>query len=368
MIRFLMIFFVFLCCFNSKGQVGINTITPSNAAVLEVASSHDGINFGGFMPPKVTLAQRALIPVGVLDDGLLIYLINGTERCIQMYNAGDTVWENVYCQPINERPVASNVTFTGTLVVGQTLTASFTYSDTEGDAEGAHIYTWYAADDAAGTNETQIQSGILNTYTLLPTDDTKFISVEVTPMALTGSLTGFPVQSTYQGPVALTPPPINPWINEIHYDNAGGDANEGVEIAGPSGTDLTGWTIVLYNGANGQTYSTINLSGTISNQQNGSGTINFLETGIQNGDPDGLALVDDLGSVIQFLSYEGVFNATNGPANGMTSTDIGVSEGSGTASQSMQLQGSGNQYSDFTWAADIAETRGLVNTGQTFTP
>ncbi len=33
------------------------------------------------------------------------------------------------------------------------------------------------------------------------------------------------------------------FINEIHYDNAtgtvGGDINEGIEIAGPAGTDLT---------------------------------------------------------------------------------------------------------------------------------
>ncbi len=31
------------------------------------------------------------------------------------------------------------------------------------------------------------------------------------------------------------------FINEIHYDNTGGDAGEGVEIAGPAGTDLSGW-------------------------------------------------------------------------------------------------------------------------------
>lgn len=30
------------------------------------------------------------------------------------------------------------------------------------------------------------------------------------------------------------------WINEIHYDNTGDDVDEGVEIAGPAGTDLTG--------------------------------------------------------------------------------------------------------------------------------
>ena len=35
------------------------------------------------------------------------------------------------------------------------------------------------------------------------------------------------------------------FINEIHYDNIGADANEGIEVAGPSGTDLTGWSLAL---------------------------------------------------------------------------------------------------------------------------
>lgn len=46
------------------------------------------------------------------------------------------------------------------------------------------------------------------------------------------------------------------FINEFHYDNTGTDAGEFVEIAGPAGTDLSGWYIVLYNGANGSSYDT----------------------------------------------------------------------------------------------------------------
>ena len=38
------------------------------------------------------------------------------------------------------------------------------------------------------------------------------------------------------------------WINELHYDNAGTDVNEFVEVAGPAGTPLDGWSIVLYDG------------------------------------------------------------------------------------------------------------------------
>ena len=31
-----------------------------------------------------------------------------------------------------------------------------------------------------------------------------------------------------------------PWINELHYDNAGADTGEFFELAGPAGLDLTG--------------------------------------------------------------------------------------------------------------------------------
>lgn len=160
------------------------------------------------------------------------------------------------------------------------------------------------------------------------------------------------------------------FINEIHYDNSGADSGEGFEIAGPAGTNLAGWTVALYNGSASQlnVYATVNLSGTIPNQASGFGTLAFARSGIQNGSPDGLALVDAGISVIEFLSYEGSFTAVSGPATGMTSVDIGVSEPSSTpVGHSLQLMGSGTMGGDFAWAASQPNTFGGVNTGQTFT-
>lgn len=162
------------------------------------------------------------------------------------------------------------------------------------------------------------------------------------------------------------------FINEIHYDNTGGDAGEAIEIAGPAGTDLTGWSIVLYNGAVGNylSYSTTPLSGLIPDQQNGFGTvaITYPVNGIQNGSPDGMALVAAGGVVIQFLSYEGAFTAADGPAVGILSTDIGVSEpGTDPAGLSLQLTGTGTFYEDFSWVAPSPNTINAPNTGQIFT-
>jgi predicted extracellular nuclease len=159
------------------------------------------------------------------------------------------------------------------------------------------------------------------------------------------------------------------FINEIHYDNASTDTGEAIEVAGPAGTDLTGWSLVRYNGNGGAVYGTDLLSGVIPDQSNGFGfvVINYPVNGLQNGSPDGVALVDASNVVIQFLSYEGSFVAVGGPADGMTSTDIVVSEGgSDPIGYSLQLAGTGTTYSDFSWAAAQQNTFGDVNTGQTF--
>jgi predicted extracellular nuclease len=166
---------------------------------------------------------------------------------------------------------------------------------------------------------------------------------------------------------AVTQAQTTVFINELHYDNSGSDTGEAVEIAGPAGADLTGWSVELYNGSNGLVYDTVNLSGTIPDQDNGFGTLSFPRAGIQNGAPDGLALVDPAFTVVQFLSYEGTFKANDGPAAGITSADIGVVESSDTAvGNSLQLTGFGTVFEDFDFAGPSADSFGDVNAGQDF--
>lgn len=176
------------------------------------------------------------------------------------------------------------------------------------------------------------------------------------------------------GFLAVTPALAQPgndstvFINEFHYDNAGTDVGEFVEIAGPAGTDLSGYSIVLYNGNGGASYDTDSFTGTITDQQNGFGTavIEYPSNGIQNGPPDGIALVGPNG-LIQFLSYEGAFTGVGGPADGVRSTDVGVEEtGTEPAGQSLQLQGTGTTFGDFTFAGPLAQTKGQPNMVQTF--
>ncbi|WP_432410606.1 hypothetical protein [Rasiella sp. SM2506] len=162
------------------------------------------------------------------------------------------------------------------------------------------------------------------------------------------------------------------WINEIHYDNIGTDTGEGFEIAGVAGTDLNDYQMVRYSG-NGAGFATttgvpINLTGFIPNEGTGFGTLATLlpANGLQN-DDEGLALVKiSTGNVIQFLSYEDSLIATNGPAMGMVSENIGVSESNTTTpvGTSLQLVGTGNEYVDFTWTTGSVASFGATNTGQ----
>jgi len=171
------------------------------------------------------------------------------------------------------------------------------------------------------------------------------------------------------------PLPADVFINEFHYDNSGGDSGEFVEIVvGPGyAGSLSEVSLFLYNGNGGTTYSEhYSLDTFESTFATTSGHQIFSKeiSGIQNGSPDGFALVAG-GIVSQFISYEGAFLATNGAADGLFSTDIGVAQQpeSSPGTSSLGLTGSGGNAADFAWTRFDGEpfTAGLANSGQFFT-
>jgi endonuclease/exonuclease/phosphatase family metal-dependent hydrolase len=163
------------------------------------------------------------------------------------------------------------------------------------------------------------------------------------------------------------------FVNEFHYDNDGSDAGEFVEIAvGPGyvGT-LEGVSLVLYNGSNGQSLATHTLDTFAAGAITTSGHRLFskLISGIQN-DMEGMAVVVG-GNVTHFISYEGSFTAANGPAAGMTSEDIVVSQQITEAAgvSALGLVGNGGSSGNFTWtkfADTIPHSPGQSNNSQTF--
>ena len=166
------------------------------------------------------------------------------------------------------------------------------------------------------------------------------------------------------------------FINEFHYDDstAAGDTGERIEVVATAGETLSAYRVYLYNGATptaAVTYdndlvpagSLVTCGGQVR-----IATLTYATNGIQNGSNDGMALVDPSGQVVQFISYEGQIKASGGPASGLTSTNLSVSEtGSDAAGKSLRLAGNGSTYANFTWQAPATATFGACNTGQTFT-
>lgn len=116
------------------------------------------------------------------------------------------------------------------------------------------------------------------------------------------------------------------WLNEIDYDQPGIDAASFIEFKGSGTLDLSAHAVVLINGSSNTAYMTISLAS--AGVQSGddwfvvvgndgitlpSGTFIPVGTGdfIQNGAPDGVALIDTAsGTVVEYWSYEGSIKGT----------------------------------------------------------
>ncbi len=162
------------------------------------------------------------------------------------------------------------------------------------------------------------------------------------------------------------------FINEFHYDNSGSDQDEFVELVlGPefAGT-IDELSLLFYNGNGGseymrRTFSEEDLDQTLAT---GHRIYSAFIPGIQNGAPDGIALVQNT-ELLQFLSYEGTFTANDGPAAGLSSLNIGVSQGPAPApgTGSLGLSGSGSGPDEFDWVRTSgAFTKGEANENQDF--
>ena len=265
------------------------------------------------------------------------------------------------CQAVPARPVVT-VTIAPTdaaITVGTQQELVATGKDDSGNPVAGTTFTWTTSNAAVATVSS---AGIVTAVA----PGTATITA-TTPNNVSGSATI--TVSAASGSAS------NVRISEFHYDNDGVDTGEAVEIEGDAGGSLAGWSLVLYSGSTGsatqgQSYSTIVLSGTLPSTCGTHGVLSFPAAGLQNGDKDGFALVNAGGTVVEFLSYEGSFTATNGPAAGMTSTDVGVAEtGTSAAGRSLQRAGNGTWYgpSASTFGACNPATPPLPQTGITFT-
>jgi len=136
------------------------------------------------------------------------------------------LFDNIVYQNNNAGPVASDVLPSGTVTYGRTLNGSYTFSDAESDAQGTSTFKWYRADNAAGLNKTAISGAESQTYLLSASDVGKYIGFGVTPIAVTGTVTGSEVIVYTSAAVQKATPTITtvPTASAITYEQTLSDS------------------------------------------------------------------------------------------------------------------------------------------------
>ena len=227
---------------NLFSQVIISSDTNDVAnpsAALEIRSTTKGL-----LPPRMTADQRDAIVNPA--PGLIIYCVNcGDYGVLQLRN--NYQWVDILNGPLsgtNYAPVATNVSVSGTTIVFNTLTATYTYSDVEGNQEGTSLYNWYRADNASGLNEVQIDNAHSLTYNSTETDFLKYIRFGVIPIAAIGTNPGLEVKSAWTAQILSLAP-------EAHNVAQTGNITVGSILTGaytyadptntPEGTSIYKW-------------------------------------------------------------------------------------------------------------------------------
>jgi hypothetical protein len=106
----------------------------------------------------------------------------------------------------NSAPTASSPLISGTERVGEVLSASYSYSDAEGDLEGASKYQWYRSFSGTVSDTVSISGARSVFYKLTNTEYGQRMVFTVTPYAKTGNLAGTKVISGFTGAIANNPP------------------------------------------------------------------------------------------------------------------------------------------------------------------
>jgi hypothetical protein len=162
------------------------------------------------------------------------------------------------------------------------------------------------------------------------------------------------------------PPPVGSAklvLNEVDYDQVGTDGNGFVEIknVGAADADLANVDLVAVNGGDSAEYDRVALTGTLA-----AGGHLDVAIELQNGGPDGLALIEGT-SLLDALSYEGGITAAmiGGQTYSLVEGTVlpATVEDSNTAAGSLIRNPDGKDTDDAAadWAFTTTVTRGAAN-------
>jgi hypothetical protein len=156
------------------------------------------------------------------------------------------------------------------------------------------------------------------------------------------------------------------FLSELHYQNEGVDVDEGVEITGEAGLDLSNYQVIIYKGNDFE--AIVDLQDTIPNQVDNAGAVWIPLPGLFEAGSIGLYnKVTD--RVVEIFAYR--INSTTlegGPADGMSPPSIPISaqEDNNTPSNfSIQRGGTGSCPSPTSpWDGPMLSSPGIINASQ----
>jgi len=153
--RILISLLAFCSIFTSLAQIGIGTTTPETSSKLDLFSTSRG-----FLPPRMTKAQRDAINGGTFAEGLVIY--NTDDNCLNFFNG--TVWVNP-CDNSGGTPppnLPGNITLTG----GQKAYVASVYDENYLPYTAATVVADTGSLSPDATTETLVDiQGTINTTT-----------------------------------------------------------------------------------------------------------------------------------------------------------------------------------------------------------
>lgn len=290
----------------STDNTGYTTV-PSLDYTSTATADANGLVLVGSAPSKSTTINGLSI-----SSGSYFYIRWSSADVGGSGNRDEFGLDDIALTPtLNDPPTASNVDFSfGSLEVGQLMTGSYDYSDSDNDLEGTSTFKWYKSDDASGTNETEIGGATSSTYTLQTGDLDKYIAFEVTPVAATGVSNGTAVKSSRFGPITASVPVISvngsfSYFGTIlsgnlstvqDYTVSGTNLTDDITIQAPTGFEIKkstdgsySSTVILTQSGGTVSTTTINvrfspsstgdLSGSISHTSSGASTENLSVSG-----------------------------------------------------------------------------------------
>ena len=169
-------------------EMDYNVITPSDDFFFQFRDSTAGAASDIFATFGATAGKGKLTHTFTLGVYSGYYIM-----IMPRNNAGELVIDNIKVTREDSRPVASGLALDGEIAVGSTVTASYVYTDYEGDPEGESRIQWFVALNASGMNKTILEN-TGKTLTIGAELLGKYIGFQVIPMASTGeNAEGVPV-------------------------------------------------------------------------------------------------------------------------------------------------------------------------------